>query len=427
MIRAGRLFLFMAVMLFSRHACAYTLEELMAHAVNNRDTIREYVADLEKSREDVRFFRGNFYPRLDLNYTVNQLDDDTSSENEKNSIFAGAMTLNVFSGFKDTYDYQSGQYRYTATEFQLDAIKQDIQLAVALRLLAVYQSKAWLRVVEDTHTLYRERYTEAKLKHKVGLLKKADVLKIKVVMDDAAQNVRDAQARLAKDLNDLTRTVGMEDRRITLGQLGFTAFRKLPESVKTYEDYAPVLLEKRSELNALRSQQEAARLQIRSARASVYPRADLSLGYQRYGENYLPDGGDDSEDEVRLQMTVSMNIFDGFQKYTDIRKARLDSKSVRYQLNELEQTFKNELRNILEDLDVAFNNYQVAQESLTEAEENQRINELSFRKGVATATDILDAISYLSQARFNIITAGYGIFSNHYRLTRMIEGFDKNI
>jgi len=118
---------------------------------------------------------------------------------------------------------------------------------------------------------------------------------------------------------------------------------------------------------------------------------------------------------------MAMNLFDGFQKYSDINISRATASRINYQLAELESRLVTDLKNAFLDLSVALKNHQVAKNSLTEAKENLRINEFSFSKGVATATDMLDAIFYLSQAKFNEINANSSIFSNYYRLIRMVE------
>ena len=127
---------------------------------------------------------------------------------------------------------------------------------------------------------------------------------------------------------------------------------------------------------------------------------------------------------MRLQATVSINIFDGLKKYSRIRHARIEEKKSEYDRNELENTLKTQLHNTLLDLEVAFDNLQVARSSRAEAEENLRVTDLAFKQGLNTSSDILDAIFYLSRARFNVISAYTQVFGSHFELQRQTEGFD---
>lgn len=159
---------------------------------------------------------------------------------------------------------------------------------------------------------------------------------------------------------------------------------------------------------------------IRSARAEYYPSVGLSASHEVYGEDYFL-GTDDPENEFRLQVEVSINLFNGFATPARVKRALLDVKGPRFDLYELKQTLDADLKNTLLDYDVARKNIDVAQASIFQAEENLRITDISFEQGVATAADVLDAIFYLSRARYNRLNAQNGLFLDYYRLQRLID------
>lgn len=400
-------------------AFGYTLDELMALSVKNRDLVKNFAANLEKSREDVKFFKGNFYPTFDVGYAATRLGEDTTFEARDSNELLGVAAINVFSGFSDINDYEASKSLSEAAALRLSSIEEDVRLATALRLLAVRRNIARLKVSGDEVKLFRERYENIKSRRKVGLLKKNDLLKIKVEMDDAIQQQKTAEAEVSKSLNDLSFTVGVPVSRETLD---YGIFETLPETFG-YAHYEPQVLSRRSELAVLRKRRDAAGFQAQSARSPLYPKADFALSYRHLEEDYLPGAGAGDENDVRLQLKVSINLFDGYQKYTGIRQAELSVEQVNYELNELTEALKTALRNILLDIGVSRENLEVAQSSQVEAEENLRVTELSFGRGLATSADLLDAIFFLSRAKFNVIDAKTEIFGNNFRLTRMIEGF----
>ena len=63
----------------------------------------------------------------------------------------------------------------------------------------------------------------------------------------------------------------------------------------------------------------------------------------------------------------------------------------------------------------------VADKSRIEAQENLRITRLAFEKGILTSADLLDAIYYLSRARFKLVDSRITMFRNHFRILRMVE------
>lgn len=402
-----------------------TLDEMMTAAVKNRELIKQYLANVEKSKEDIRFVKGNFYPSIDVGYRGSRFDGNSAQyeDYEKYHATTSSMTLNVFSGLKDYYDLKAGHKLNQIENFNLNGIEQDIKRDVALAFLLVHRDQAFLNVAENAYRLLEKEYKNALLKYEVGIFKKNDALKIKVQMDDSAQTVNRSKTAVEKSLNNLKRIVAGD---LVVTDLDFSCFNALPDFLER-DEYEPLLLSRRSELNALRTLQEAAQFRVKSARSAFYPQADLSTSYLNAEDDYLPGSGDESEHEFEVQLKISLNIFDGFQKYATINKAKLDVKNARYDLAELERELKKRLKNILLDLDVAFENLKVAQSSQAEAEENLRITQLQFQKGVTTSTEILDAISFLARAQFNVIDARTRAFENHFNLTRMIEGFRREI
>lgn len=406
---------------FAANTWALGLADLQQAAVENRDIVKRYQAALDQAAERTREAKGNFLPSVDLSYTANRLDEDndTTYEARRNDWAGIGASWNIFAGFADRYNLKSAEVLQGSEGFRLSAIKQDICYDVSLGLLAVYRNQAYRKVTDDALNLYRDRYREVTLKRRVGVLKKSDQLKIKVEMDNALLNARRAEAQLAASLNLLSRQTGMDlDQTV----LDFACFRGLPEK-RTYAEYEAMLFDRSSDLNALEMVYQAAGFQTKASRAAYLPRVDMALSYgHRDGDDYFFASSDQTYDEVRCQATVSMNLFDGMKKGARVSQARLEEKKVAADIRELKASLTVQLKNTLLDLKVAFDNLDVAIDSEDEARENLRITDLAFKQGLSTSSDLLDAIYYLSRARYNVIDAHGQVFGSHFRLLRLIEG-----
>ena len=400
---------------------AETLGSLQKSACENRDLVKRYQADLDILMEQETKARGEFLPSLDLGYTLNRLNRDTAiGESRENDTFSGAVSLNFFAGFKDYYTLKSVQSLTRAGKFKLDLIQQDIRLNVAMGLLGIYRSLENLKVAKAAVNLYDDRLRQIELKVKVGVLKKTDFLKIKVEMDNALQTRRRVEATVAAGINRLAFEVG---KPIDRTELDFSIFNDLPQT-EAVEGYQRRLLANRSDLNALKMALDAAEMTVAASRASLYPRADISLGYSSHTrDNFFLESFENSDDEVRCQAVISMNLFDGMKKYAATRQARLEQQKIKFDIRELEETLKTELENILLDMAVAHDNLAVAKAGTVEAKENLRITDLAFAQGIGTSTDVLDAIFGISRARFNQVTAYTEVFGAHFRLRRLLEDF----
>ncbi|AEI15375.1 outer membrane efflux protein [Flexistipes sinusarabici DSM 4947] len=409
--------LFVLIMLLAAvNTFALSLDKLKEKAIENRPVLQKYRLDTGISEENVRYQKGEFMPSADLGYQYNQLDEDAMFENSENSNLYISLSYNLFDGFRDKYNLKSAKEMKKVSLFELQSKQQDIKLDVAAAYLNVYRNQRYLEVRQNAFKLYKEKYEDAKLKYDVGVMKWSEVLKIKVEMDNAKQELLKAQAELDKSLNTLSRKVNAE---IKIEDINFQLLETIPEFHK-YDFYKGKMYAVRSELKALETVVQARQYSVGASKSSLYPKVDLSMRYSNSADSVNPYG-DNEEDELRGQVNVSFNIFNGFQKYANINKAKLEMRKSKMDVMELKLDLKNQLQNVFEDKTVALKNLEVARTSLKEAEENLRVTEASFNEGIATSTDILDAIYYLSRAKYNVINARTQVFLNYFKLQRVIE------
>ncbi|MDX9963671.1 TolC family protein [Desulfobacter postgatei] len=396
-------------------AAAVTLDELMDTAMDKRALIKAHEAMFEKSGQEVFLVKGRFLPTIDLGYQYNSLDQADLSETERSFFQSRASaTWNLFSGFKDINDLDSAKKQQEIRQLILKGVKQDIRLEVALDFLEVFGAVANLEVAEDALSLYRKEQHNVELKYKVGVLKKNDWLKIKVEAANALQQVHKARALQEQAVNNLgLKTV----TRVKATQLDFGCFNHIPV-LDDPARYQTLLMENRSEIQALRCRVEDFKISVNSAKAQFYPKLDLVSQYLTRDDG---PGTSNSGEESRIMLRGTINLFDGFRKNRELGKARLDVVKVRADLTELEREMTNRLDNLFLDFNVSLKNMDVADKSRTEAQENLRITRLAFEKGILTSTDLLDAIYYLSRARFKLVDSRITMFRNHFRILRMVE------
>jgi len=409
-----------ALMVFSAQLCrAANLIDLQRAAVDNREIVEKYKAGLERSREEETIAKSGYLPSLDLSYSLNRLQDDSLYENKKNSVAYGALSWNLFNGFKDKYTIASSQFLRSAEELKLAGIKQDIQLNVALKYLAIYSRKASLELQKDTYTTLLKAHTDAQNRFKVGLIDKNELLKFKVDLDNAKISLRRAEAELAKSGKDLQREI---DSAISIEELTFSEFETLPQVDR--EHLEETMLERRSEILVLEELAAAADLQVEASYAAYYPRLDATTSYRKYADDFRSSEGDTTSEEVRGQLVMSVNIFDGFTKKSNVRKAKLNSRIIHHDLQELKLDLITDLTNILLDYDVNLENTDAALGSIEQAQENLRITDLKYKEGLETEANLLAAIANLSRAKFNHILATFEVYKDYYQITRAIEGFE---
>jgi len=189
------------------------------------------------------------------------------------------------------------------------------------------------------------------------------------------------------------------------------------------DEYRKTMLSSRSEIKALEGLIGVSDSQIEIAKSDYYPKVDLVGSYSRYDDSYINGSGGNDEDELRAQLVLSMNLFRGFSKEARTSKARLDKRQLQYDLQELNETLTNDLRNLFIDYRISLANVEVARRSIEQAQENLRITRMKYEEGLQRESDLLDAITNLSRAQANEVAVVRTVYLNYFRIIRMVDGF----
>jgi len=395
------------------------LSEMQNIALNNRKIIQQYMTALEQSEKDILLVKGKYYPSVDIFYTVSSLDEPSFTEYDENSVATGRVSWNIFSGFSDKYDLKSAKLLNEVERYRLAGIRQDIQLDVALAYLSVYERRANRKVAESAFETLEKVYQDGENRYQVGLIGKNELLKFRVDYDNADITLKAADAGLKKSVQRLSYQIASD---ITLSALDFKDFATLPTQIDQ-DAYTRRMLADRSEIKALERSIDATASQEKSALSGYYPRVDAVGSYRKYDDDFISGHGSIDEDELRGQLVMSMNLFQGFTTETVVSKAKLQTRSLRYDLEELKNLLATDLDNLFIDFQVSLENVDVADRSIEQAKENLRITQMKYDEGLQRESDLLDAITSLSRAQYNYVAVLRTLFANYFQLTRMIEGF----
>ncbi len=412
---------FISIFLLAQSGYSFSLDEMQKMALANRDIVKRYMVDLEKSDRDIKRARAGYYPSVDLSYQVNSLDEASTTEDKENSIVYGSVSWNLFNGFKDKYSTQSAELIRVVDALQLAGLEQDIQLNVALRYLDVYERRASLEVTEKNYETLSKVFRDGENRLAVGLIDKNELLKFKVDLDNSDIQVKASRAGLEKGVNLLSREVG---ESLQLSNLDFAEFEQIPKVMDPAKT-VPTMMTSRSELLALEKLVDASLVQIKSEQSDYFPKVNLVGSYSKYDDDYVNGSGDVNEDELRAQLVFSLNLFKGFATEESVARARLENRGLQYDVKELKDTLQTDLQNLHIDYDVSLRNVDVALKNIEHAEESLRITQLKYDEGLERESDLLDAITNLSRARYNHVAVLRTVFLNRFHIMRMIEAFGK--
>jgi outer membrane protein TolC len=277
----------------------------------------------------------------------------------------------------------------------------------------------WLRargqvvVAEDAVAQARAHLTDARRAFDVGLLSKADVVRLQAQVASAEQLVAEAEAFRAVTESQL-RTALHTDKPLTVG------VDVMGEQVPTTAPLDALerqALARRLEIRALDETEYSLKGSVNLARAGYAPRIDgfADATYANPNQRIFP-----ASDTWRFTWDVGVRatwvLNDIATAAASASEAKARVAQVAQQKQQLRDALRLEVDAAYYDLKKAAANIAAADEGVAASEESLRVRQQLFRVGKATAVDIIDAETELTRARLSQIDARVGLLAAKSRL-----------
>jgi len=289
---------------------------------------------------------------------------------------------------------EAGEHTVAAASAGRDAHIVMAQMEGMGAYLQAVLAQARRGVVEQRVTALRAHLGDAENLYAQGMVARNDLLETSVrlrVVEDQLPKLEDGVAIAVQDIN---RLMGRDPSTPLSVPGGLAAPPPLPAPKGTLLDEAT---EHNPELVALRARLDAARSRQEATARENYPKLVLSAAHT-YEENpYL------LHNNANVAMLgLSWKLYDG-----GARKRR--TTSVCYEAEKIGHELEETRRRLETRFDQAYRRYQqslreaaTARENVGAAAENLRIVTDQYRAGLARGSDVLDAESLLSSARFTL-------------------------
>lgn len=295
----------------------------------------------------------------------------------------------------------------TTKEFyEVNKVLSDEQLIerVANAYYEVYQTRLQMETIESNLTNTKKTRDVIKGLVDAGLGKKIDLDRITVAINNLEANKQIVENALSLRENALKFAVGMPiNQSISLSDETFAvdAGSALIE---------PLALSGRTEVQLFEKQIELLQLNKQAMRADYFPRLSFTgnLGYLGMGPVFpvfSSNNGVKWSGFSGLGLNLSIPIFNGgatksriSQAEIQIKQAQVDLEDTKLGLQLSNENARSQIKNSLLMIDVNRENVSLAQQVLTDTDNN-------YRNGLATLTELLDAENAYADAQNNYTTS----------------------
>ena len=230
--------------------------------------------------------------------------------------------------------------------------------------------------------------------------------------------------RLEVAFNNLTTEKQKFERLITLSeymlkfQMGYvgkenlTLTDSLSVSENTEINASTIDISKRSEYQLLEGQQRVNTINVKRLKFGYMPTlvAYGSLGANGFGNDLKYVGYINKYFQTRLiGATLSLNVFDGFQRHYKIQQAKLDFKKGENNLKNLQLAIELEGASAVVNYNNAISSLQVQKRNLDLAKNIYTVSQKKYEQGVGSNLEVINAQTSLKESETNYFNAVYDL------------------
>lgn len=142
--------------------------------------------------------------------------------------------------------------------------------------------------------------------------------------------------------------------------------------------------------------------------ASVYPSLAAFFNYSRSHEEFDRVYGEfDKNWNTSYGLSLSFNLFNGFQDKVRIQKSKLAARNAQESYEDYKRTLKANIAQLTDSYNAYLEIIQINEENLVAAKEEYRLAEERYRIGSGTALEVREAQVNLTQAEQTLVAAQY--------------------
>lgn len=394
------------------------LQKLVEQALANNRDLRVAAANVAAARAQVRVTRADQIPALGVTGSGTRTQVNGSGDSTALSLQGGISSFEL--DFFGKYASATQAQRDTAVSTEADA--RTVRLGLVADL-----AQAWanygadsdlLKIAEATAANAERSVTLTGARLKGGIAPRTDLRQAEQVLETARGDLAVQKTALAQDINAIRLLVGADfDQSLLPGGIDEVnaSLAVLPAGTSSQ-----VLL-RRPDVVEAEYALRAANADIGVARAQLFPSISITglLGFASGALSSLFDKGAFS---ATAGADASWTIFNagGKAANVDVSKAKRDAALATYEKSI--QTAFSEVADALADQGTLAERLRAASAYSGAAADSAKLTEASYKQGISSSLDNLDAQRSLYTARKQEIAVRLAVASNRVTLYRVLGG-----
>lgn len=379
----------------------FTLDKCKELALQNNRKIRNSRLEIEKAEQTKKDAFTNYFPSAEISGLGFKAKDPILSANMMgmpiellDDGLAGALVVTqpIFTGGKIVYGNKLTKLGIEVAEQQLKLSDNEILLKTEnlfWQLISLYEKETTIDILEQqVDTLLRN----VQVAHDAGIITLNDVLQVKLKSNELKSSKVNLDNGIALTKMALCQNIGVEIDTYENMEIERPDVSNYVSPLNIYVDHRKAL-ENRAENSLLEKGVYASKLQTKLKRADYMP--TVAVGATFYKQNFMDSWAGNGVAFVSVKIPLS-GWWGGSHA---IKKQKINEQIAYNDRIEGQEQLLLQMQQVKNEVDNAFKQILIAEESIEQASENLRLNNDYYKVGTVNISDVLDAQSLLQQSR----------------------------
>lgn len=382
-------------------AAAETLEDAWKLAIARDKALAAAGSDVEGARAAERAASGARWPSLDANAGYTRLNASPQFDiSTPTSAFRSGplfkddqytsgslqMKLPLYAGGQISAAIDAARHALAGASEDQETTMATLKLDVAEAYVGVLRARSSLRAAESSVSALSAHASDVEIMVEHESVSRSDLLAARVALANAEQvrvraanSVDLAYAVYNRRLGEpLERAPDLNDHLQSDGSLGATSVGDLIKRA----------FDSRSELKGMSARADALTSQSKAESGKTLPQLALTAGYTHFDNQFL-----DRQDFSMVGIGFTWSLFDGGQARNRAAALRSASRAAQDRLEDLRSAIELQVRQAWLDVREAQARVKASREAVAQADENLRMSRELYGVGLATNTQVLDAVT----------------------------------
>lgn len=403
----------------------WSLEDCIRHAIDHNIQIKQQTIQTKVQKNTFEQSKLSLLPSISgqasHDYSFGRALDQTTYEFYNQTLqseyfYLGGRT-NLFTGLQNLNTIQKNKYELLAGEQDLQKIRDNVSLSVALAYLQILLNKELVTATENQLSTTREQIAKTRKMVDAGSVAMGNLLQIEAQAAQEEVTLVNMQNQLEISYLNLTQLLELETPsgfEIVVPDINVEETAAIEGNI---DEIFGLAVQSRPEIKSSELKLTASEYALRVAKGARSPSISMSHNFgTRYSHIADLQGQQSFEDQLKnnknygLGFSMNIPILNGWQVSKNIANSKLAVENSQYTLDGARKELYKDIQQAYADAVAALKKYNASSKAVKSSEESFRYTEQKFNVGMITPVDynasksqLLNAQSDMSQSKYEYI------------------------